>query len=1006
MRRLLFFMLGMLLISAQLLAQNRTITGKVTDDKGNPIPNASITIKNSNLGTATNPQGIFTLSVPTKTQSIIISSVGMGEKEIRLTSENSYSVSLSASSNSMQEVVIVGYGSQRRSETTSSIGKVGGNEIANTPFASIDQPLQGKVTGLQTSNFSGQPGASQSIRIRGIGSYSLSNQPLFVVDGIMINDGDLSRLTTSSNVLANINPNDIESITVLKDASATAIYGSQGSNGVIIVTTKRGRAGKTNVTFSTEVGQNRHIAIPSAGVPLRSADWLTLFKESIVNSGYSQATADATAANYGDGSVDVNWLGVLTRTGTQQTYNLQLQGGDPKTQFYFSGGYYKQEGNVIGSDFKRYTGKLNLDHTISNRFKVSFNLMPTYSKENAPLSNSSAFANPIMAFYFLRPLQNPYNADGTMNIGTATKDFSSTFNPVYIVAHDIHSLDNVTVNGNVKGSINIARGLSFSSTIGMQYNNLEEYYYNNPLHGDGKGSNGRGYSYYTRYFLYDWVNQFDYHRSITQDLKLDAFVGYEALTSKAYFLTAQQNNFATPLLVSSATASTPIAGTGSNSDYSFLSEYGRVNLNYKDKYSLQGSLRRDGSSKFSKKNEFGYFPSVGAAWNISKEDFFAGQDILSNLKLRGSYGITGNSNGLANYGWRQLFGYGLNYNGQPGGGFNTIGNTELQWESGKQTDVGLDASFLKDRISITFDWYKRVTDNLIFSYPLSRVVGFSTITKNIGAFQNTGVEFEINATAVKTKDFSWNVTFNISHNKNKVTKIPPTSLYLTNGSFLVMPGHDINEFYLREWAGVDPATGSPMWYLDSARGKTTTSYTAAPLVPTGKSASPKYFGGFSNSFSYKQFSLSADIYYNYGNYVQDQWAAYLTDEINPSYGKYSYTLNRWQKPGDITNVPKLLYTGTTTTNNISTRSNSGSTRFLYKGDYIRLRNVQVGYAASPSIVNKLHVSSLSFYVRGSNLWTKIYDKNIPFDPEQGISSQSNLNFFQNKTVTVSLTLGL
>jgi TonB-linked SusC/RagA family outer membrane protein len=1004
MRKLFLILSAMFCLLVSAIAQNRTITGRVTDETGQGVPRASVLVKGTRIGTTTDADGNFTLNTPSGARTLVISSVNMANQEVAITGSN-VNVTLTARVNSLEDVVVVGYGTQKKTESTSSVTKISGDKVANTPFASVDQPLQGKVAGLQTSNFSGQPGASQSIRIRGVGSYSLSNQPLFVVDGVMINSGDLSRLTTTSNVLANLNPNDIENISVLKDASATAIYGSQGSNGVIIITTRRGRAGKTKVNFSTEIGQNRHIDIPAAGVPLRSADWLALFKESIVNAGYSQATADATAANYGDGSVDVNWLDVLTRTGTQQTYNLSLQGGDEKTKFYISGGYYKQAANVIGSDLKRYSSVINLDHNISKKFSVGLSLQPSYSRENAPVSNSSAFANPIMAFYFLRPLQNPYAADGSFNIGTATKDFSSTFNPLYIVANDIHTLDYLTLNGNVQAKYNIVKGLSFLSKIGMQYNNLEEYYYNNPAHGDGKGSNGRGYSYLTRYFLYDWVNQFDYHTTVLKDFRLDAVVGYEALTSKQYNITAQQNNFATPLLVSAATASTPIAGSSSNSDYAFLSEYGRLNLNYKDRYSIQASVRRDGSSKFSQKNEFGWFPSIAGAWNIAKENFFSSQNILSNLKLRASYGITGNSNGLSNYGWRQLFGYGLNYNGQPGGGFNTIGNTELQWESGKQTDVGLEASFLKDRIGFVFDWYSRITDELIFSYPLSQVSGFSSITKNIGAIKNTGVEFTLNATPVKTRDFTWDLSFNITHNKNRVTKIPPTSPYIANGSFIVMPGHDINEFYMREWAGVDPQTGNPLWYADSALTKTTSVFASAPVLPVGKSASPKYYGGLSNTFTYKFLNLTVDFYYNFGNYVQDAWAFYLSDEVSPSYGKYSYILNRWQKPGDITNVPRLIYGGVTAAGT-SYSSTSNSTRFLYKGDYIRLRNIQLGFNVPSTLSSRMHISNLSFYVRGTNLWSKIYDKDIPFDPEQGISSQTNLNFFQNRTVTVGLTLGL
>lgn len=998
MRKLLLFMC-MCFFVAQLHAQSRVITGTIVDEKGLPVANASVLVKGTHHGTSTNAEGRFSLSVPNPNATLVVSSINFTNREIALNGQASISVVLQSSVAGIEEVVVVGYGTQKKSNLTASVSTVSGDKVAQVPMSSVDQILQGKVAGLQSVTFSGQPGANQQVRIRGVGSLALSSQPTYVIDGIIINSGDLGRLTTTTNVLAQLNPDDIESISVLKDAAATAIYGSLGSNGVIIITTKSGKAGKTKFSVTAEVGNNTHGPIPDAGKVLRTKNWLTLFKESIINAGYSQTTANTTAANYGDSTIDIDWLSLLTRKGTQQQYNVSASGGDEKTKFYASAGYFKQEANVIGSDLKRISSVVKLDHSPSRKLSFSLNLQPTYTRENAPLSNSSAFSNPIMEYYFLRPLQNPYNADGSLNISKTTASFSSTYNPLYIVAHDLHYADIVSINGKAEVKYNILSNLSFSSKIGMQYNNLEEYYYNNPNHGDGAGYSGRAYSYYTRYFLYDWVNQVDYHANFTRnkDLALDATAGYEALKSKSYNINATATNFPTDQLVASSIASTPTAASASWSDYSFLYLFARANLNYKGKYYISGSIRRDGASRFSENHQYGIFPSGSIGWNISKEEFFSAVKFVTNLKLRASYGVVGNANGLGNYAWRQTFGYGLSYNGAPGGGFNSIGNTNLKWESGKQTDLGLDASFLKDRISITVDYYKKVTDNLIYSVTPSLTTGFSSISKNIGAMQNEGIEFSINATPVKTRDFSWDLSFNISHNVNKVTK-SPFKVDQANGSFVLGVGHNFYEFYLRQWAGVDPSNGDPLWYTDASKATTTNSYNTAAIVATGKTATPKYFGGFSNTFTYKQFSISGDFYYNYGNYVQDSWATYLADEVNPSYGKYSYNLKRWQKAGDITNVPKLVYGSTN-------KSTSASTRFLYKGDYIRLRNVTIGYNASPALVQKLHLATLNLYVRGTNLWTKIYDKNIPFDPEQNINSQANLNFFINKAVTVGLNIG-
>jgi TonB-dependent starch-binding outer membrane protein SusC len=992
-------LLGVVLFWVQVFAQQRIITGKVTDANGAPVANASVVIKGSTAGTTTKPDGSYSIGVTDKARYLIISSIGQADQEITIGNKGIINAILQPADKSLSEVVVVGYGTQKKSNLTSAVGRVSGDKLADVPLSSPDQMLQGAVAGLQSVTFSGQPGANQQIRIRGVGSFFASSQPLFIVDGIQINSGDLSRETTTTNVLASMNPDDIESISVLKDAGATAIYGSRGSNGVIIITTKRGKAGRTQFRASGEVGQNRHGDIPAIGMPLRSKDWLTLFKESILNTGASQATADATAANYGDGTVDTDWLDLLTRAGTQQQYNISASGGDEKTKIYISGGYFKQQANVIGSDLTRYTSVINLDHTVSKKLRFSLNLSPSYTKQNTPLSNSSAFSNPVMEFDFLRPLQNPYNADGSLNINTAAKDFSSTYNPLYIIQNDIHSTNNVSGNAKAEAKYNILNNLSFTSGIGFQYIALEEYYYNNPFHGDGKAANGRGYAYDTRYSLYDFTNQLDYKANLTKNgnLLLTAKAGYEALQSKSYFVSAQSQNFPTPTLTDAIVASTPTIASNSGSDYSFASEFANANISFKGKYILEGNFRRDGSSRFSLNRQHANFPAISAGWNISKEDFMNTVKFVSNLKLRASYGSSGNAE-IGNYTWRQTLGYGLNYNNQPGGGFNNIGNDQLTWEASKQTDVGVEGSFLNNRLGFTLDLYKKVIDKLIFPVPTSQTIGFSTIQSNVGAMQNSGVELTINATPVATKDFSWDISFNITHNKNKMTKLPPGQTQVLNGQFILKNGYDFYTFFMRQWAGVDPANGDPLWYLDSSKKTTTNNYNLAQRSITNKTATPKYYGGFSNKFTFKSLSLSGDFYYNYGNYVQDQWAAYFYDEVNPSYGKYTYNLQRWQKPGDITNVPKPVYGATNF-------SSSASTRFLFKGDYIRLRNIQLGYSAPHSLAEKLHLTAMNFYVRGTNLWTKRYDKNIPFDPEQNVNSQSNLNIFYNKAVTVGLNIG-
>lgn len=1020
--RTLFLLFGsLLLLCGPAFAQTKTVHGTVVDDKGNPLPNVTVAVKGLSTGTATRSDGSFTLSVAPSARILVFSSIGFAILEQPIGGKTDFSITLlTAADKDLQDVIVTGYGTAKKSDLTSSIVKVGGDRVANVPFTSIDQTLQGKAAGLQAADFSGQPGANVQVRIRGIGSYLASTQPLYVIDGIQINSGDLQNVVilSTTNVLANLNPDDIESVTVLKDAAATSIYGSRGANGVILVTTKHGRSGKTTFSVSAEAGVNHFGQLPQAARPLNAANWLGLLKESLVNAGTTQGSADSTAAGFGDGTVNTDWLKLVTRTGTQQQYNVSAQGGEGKTTFFISGGYFKQQAASIGDDLTRWTSTLKVDHT-AGRLNLSLNLQPSYLLQHGTLSNGSFFGNPVMNIFFLRPTQNPFNSDGSLNINTNTTGFSSVYNPLYIVKNNIHSNGQFSGIGGAQARYNILDNLKFTSKMGMQYTTLNDYEYDNPNHGDGVSSNGRGFADYAQYFLTDWTNQFDYHFNISKEKNFtaDAKLGYESILSKATFIQANSQNYPTSRLDLSTIASTPTAAKVDGQDYSFASEYASLVFNYDEKYILTGNFRRDGSSRFSPSHKYGNFPSIGFAWNLTKEDFLQSVSWLNNLKLRASWGSTGNAE-IGNYTYLQTFGFGttpanssLNYNTQPGGGFDVIGNTNLTWEKDNQTDIGFDASLFNNRLSFIVDWYDKQSSQLLFPVPLSQTSGFATIVQNFGSLSNKGYEVTVNATPVQTRDFTWDISFNLTHNKNAMNRIPQP--FIVNGQFYVAKGNDINTWYMRKWAGVDPATGNPLWYADSTKKATTTNYNAAARIHDGKSANAKYYGGLTNTFTYKGISLSADLYYNYGNYVWDQWAVYLTDEVSPTYGKYGLDLQRWQKPGDNTNVPKLVY-------NSKNFSNSVSTRFLYKGDYIRLRNITLGYTLPATLAKSMRLTNLRIYVRATNLWTKTYDKNLTIDPEQGGNSNfagasatgttstagtANLNVLYNKALTAGISIG-
>ncbi|NOT91709.1 SusC/RagA family TonB-linked outer membrane protein [Ferruginibacter sp.] len=1003
MRKILILLLCSFFAVVQLNAQNRTVTGKVTDANGNPVANASVVVKGTSIGTTTATDGTFSLQVNSTVKSLSISSINFGEQQFSIGRDNTVKAILQAADTKLTEVLVVAYGTQKKKEITGAIGRVGGQDIENKPFTSIDKALQGATAGVQSLAASGQPGAAQNIRIRGIGSINAGANPLWVIDGIPVNTGDLSRLTTTSNALSTINPNDVESITVLKDASAASIYGSRAANGVILVTTKKGRSGKTKFKFDSEFGQSDIAYFNEKYRPLNAKQFFDLTREGLINAGTAAnaAAADAlmtSSFGYGNGA-DYNWLEGVTQTAGQKQFNLSASGGNEKTTFFISGGYFNQEGLTTQSKFKRYNTNISLTNNATERLKLETNIKIGYVKQNAPLSGGS-FGNPVLSSYFLLPSRNPYKADGSFNIGAPDFGTGALHNTLYTNAYDKRQLNQLNIGGYIKGTYKILKGLDFSSQFGIDYNSFEEDQYNNPFHGDGLAAGGRAFSRYTRYTNWTSTNLLNYTKSFlsNDDLTVKLRAGYEGQKSKAYFLNVQAQGFPpTTDLVVAGIGATPIAAAQDASDYSFLSYISDASINYQNRFVVSGSFRRDGSSRFGINNRYGNFWSVGGTWNIDQEKFMENLTFVSQLKLRASYGVNGNAS-IGNYDWRALYGYGANYNQQPGSAPSVIGNADLTWELNKPLDLGIDVSVLKDRINLTVDYYVRKTSNLLLNEPLSLTSGFGTILKNIGSMENKGVEVTLNLIPVRIKDFEWNLNINYANNKNKITALVNNADIL-DGIYIRRVGYDFQTFYVRQYAGVDPANGDPLWYLDETKKTTTNVYANALRTANFGSASPKFFGSVTNTLSYKGFSVEAQFYYSGGNYVRDTWGGfYLSSGANGTFNKVVRQLDAWKKAGDVTDIPKYVYGG-------NKLAQSFSTMYLYKGDYIRLRNLQVGYQFPKTILSKLKAESISLYVRGTNLFTWVKDKNLPFDPEQGIASQTNLEVFIPKTITAGVNIG-
>lgn len=1004
MRRLIALSFGLLLLCAQAIAQTRTVTGVVTDAQNKPVTGASVAVKGTNIGTSTGADGRFSINVPANAQSLIISSVSYSPTEIAIGNRTTLTVQLTGNNAKLEEVVVVAYGNQVKKKVTGSVTTVSGEEFENRPFSSFDQMLQGRVPGLQSVAPTGQPGGLQQVRIRGIGSITAGAAPLYVVDGVPLNTGDFSRLNATSNALAGINPNDIESISVLKDAASASIYGARAANGVILITTKKGRAGRSKVRVDGEYGLSNLAFTTDLAKPLTRDEYFAITLEGLRNAGSSQATIDATLNTLGfNTTANEDWLGLVTRQGTTKNINASISGGDAKNTFYASAGFFDQEAVVIGSDYKRYSGTLNAKHRANEKIAINFGVTGSYSHQNTP-NGSSGFRNPVFEGLSLRPSQRAYNPDGTVNFSVT--EFNQLYNPLAIVQYDRIFLDNTKVIGNLGLDYQILKNLAFSSKVGIDYMDIEEERYDNPFFGDSRTVGGRIYNYDTRISNWVFTNILNYkHNFLGDNLEADLKVGYEAQKSNERRVTTRGEGVPTNTQIALPTPSAPSVANGARFDYTFASAFSLLQLNYQSKYSLSGSFRRDGSSRFGTNNKYGNFWSIGAAWNLDQENFMKGLTFVNALKLRTSYGVNGNGD-IGNYTWRGSYTVASPYNNLPGSAPSIVDNPDLTWELNKPFNIGMDASLWNNRINFTVEYYHRKTEDLILAVPLSRTVGASgptaatvgTVRANVGAMENKGWEFQFNIFPVRTKNLQWEVFFNISLNRNQILDLP-LGRDIVELPYIRRVGQDFQSIYTRLWAGVDPATGDPLWYKDSSKQATTSVLTQVTGRGIIGSASPRGFGGFGTNIDFKGFSLSAQFNYQYGNYVYDQWGfLHWSDGFNPQLNKNRKQLQRWQKPGDMTDVPKYVYGG-------AKNSNAESSRWYYKGDFIRLRDLTLSYTVPKSILSKIKMDNARIYVRGSNLWTKVFDDRITFDPEQQVNGQNDMNVMIPRTISFGLSLG-
>lgn len=1026
----LCILLASLTLCTTVHAQQREIrvTGTVSN-AGDPLPGVSVQVKGSASGTITDIDGKYSIEAPSQGV-LTFSFVGMKTVEMGVNGRNVIDVVLEDESQNIDEVIVVAYATAKKYSFTGAAATVKGDDISKLQTSSVSRALQGSVPGLQASSTSGQPGTDADIRIRGIGSINASSSPLYVLDGVPY-DGDINA----------INPDDIASVTVLKDAASAALYGSRGANGVIIITTKQGKVNaaptiNAKVTFGISDRAVRDYKKVSTD------QYFELYWEAMrnqnLNNGMTPQDAALMASQglvsqlmgtgpnpYGsnfpqpvgtDGKLlagahplwDDNWSKALEQTATRTDVGLNISGGSATNQYYVSLGYLNDKGIALGSGYKRFNVRTNLTSNVTKWLTLGANISYAYSKQDYPPSQDSSTGNVILMgrlipSFYPRYVRNPdgsyYEVDGER-----VPDFGAyrpagatpNWNLPATLPLDRNDRLRDELSTRAYAEFKLPFDLKFKTSFNFDLVNFNSWSYTNPAIGPAVDDGGGTTRENSRTFSWTWNNILTYDHTWNDTHHLNVLVGQEAYSYRYDYLTAQRNIMTVPDYSELVAGAQLADGNGYRNDYNLLGYLSKVEYDYASRYFLSVSYRRDGSSRFASDGRWGNFWSVGGSWRIDREPFMENtRSWLSALLLKASYGAQGNDNLGTYYASAGLFDFTSNI-GNPGLISSRLATPKLKWETNLNLNVGIDFAFFNNRLSGTFDVFQRRSKDLLYSRPLAPSLGYGTIDENVGALKNTGIEFDIRGTIINTKDFEWKLGFNLTHYKNKVTELPLADMP-PSGSKKLAVGRSVYDFYLREWAGVDPDNGKPLWYVvDGDGNKTTTSvYANATPVFTGKSSLPKVYGGLNTSFRYKDFDLSMILAYSIGGYILNSDITMMLHN-GSSAGRQWNTqiLDRWTPENRYTNVPALSLTNNQWT--------SQSTRFLYNGSYLRMKNITLSYHLPKKTIGKIGMTSAQIFVQADNLFTLHHLQGM--DPEQGIDGTTYYRYPAMRTFSGGINL--
>ena len=962
------------------------VKGTITSaDKQQPLEGATITVKGKKLYTTSAADGSFSLAPLTLPFNIIVSYAGYEETEYTVTTSQ-ITLSLNRREQALDELIVTGYSTQNKRFIAGSIQSINGNSIRDIPAAGFNQLLQGKATGVQVTANSGVPGGGVTFRVRGNNSINASVDPLYIIDGVFISNSDPVQTglgsQTASNPLADINPNDIENITILKDANATAIYGSLGANGVVLVTTKRGR-----LNSKAKISINAYRAWSSATNKFKVAsgpETAILTNESRLNTAKDNGVDPATVVLLPNPSSQptYNRTDDLFRTAITQNYELSAQGGTSQSTYYAGFGYLKQEGIVKPSNFERYTGRLNYDNYLSTKFKLgtSINISRTWRNVSSNDNNPQGVINSAL---FPRSYLPVFNADGTY------ARYGSFDNHIAL----IDNLNNDAVSwrtiGNIYGEYSLLRELKFRSSWSIDNNSEYENNYTNTLLAAGIANNGSGSSFETKNLVLTNEQVLTFIKALGASRKhnINALIGNTINTVLSQGTSASGTGFASNNLTAVSVASIR-TGSSYRNKSKLASFFGKASYTYNSKYTIDASLRADGSSKFGGNNRWGYFPSGGITWRASQEPFIKDLNVFSDLRFRASLGLSGNQNGIGAYAAQGLWSSGASYLDQPGIAPSQLANPDLTWETTRQTDIGLEFGILKNRLFVSADYYHKYTYDLLLNVPVPYRTGFTSYLQNFGAVSNKGFELALRSTNINTNKLTWTTELNVSHNVNRIEKLASDIAQGASGrnTSILRQGFAVNSFYLYRQLYVDPQTGNAV-YEDLNKDN---QITAADRQIVGN-ALPRYTGGLTNNISYGGFDFSFFFYFQEGNRIMNMNDFFMVHGgTQANIGFLPRQLKRWQQPGDITDIPRLTTTSLNPTANNSGANNYGgsvanlSSRYLEDGSFIRLRTVSLSYSLPSSILKRTGFSSSRIYVQGTNLLT--FTKYGGLDPE--VSSQS------------------